>query len=76
MAVGATEMLDPVATPTPWLIDTEVAPVTCQPSTDDPPAAIVDGEAVNDSITATGADVTVTVTLALELPEAFVAVSV
>lgn len=51
MVVGLTLTLPPATAPTPWLIDSDVAPVTFQASVEDPPAVIVAGVAVNDEIT-------------------------
>ena len=74
--VGLTEVLEPATAPTPWSMETEVAPVKFQARTDDPPAVMFEGEAVKEPITGTGNADTVTVTLAVALPEEFVAVSV
>ena len=76
VVVGLTEVLEPATAPTPWSMETEVAPVKFQASTDDPPAVMFEGEAVKEPITGTGNADTVTVTLAVALPEVFVAVSV
>jgi len=54
-------------------MDTDVAPATLHASTELPPGAMVEGDAVNERIVGAA---TVTVTLAVELPDAFVAVSV
>jgi hypothetical protein len=53
-----------------------VAPETFQESVDEFPHTIVEGDAAKLVMTGTGAGVTVTVRLAVELPEALVAVSV
>ena len=65
----------PVTGPTPWSIESVVAPVTVQESVELPPGAIDVGDAVNEAITGTGTT-TVTVAVRVELPKAFVAVSV
>ena len=44
-------MLDPVTVPTPWLIDTDVAPVTLHARVDEPPGAMLEGVALNDAMT-------------------------
>jgi hypothetical protein len=77
VAVGLTDVLVvPVTGPTPWSIESVVAPVTLQESVELAPGAIDAGDAVNDAITGTGTAVTVTVAVAVELPEEFMAVRV
>ena len=44
-------MLDPVTAPTPWLIETEVAPDTLQARVEDEPEVMVEGVAVNEEMT-------------------------
>ena len=77
VVAGLTDVLVvPVTTPTPWSIESVVAPVTLQESVELAPGAIEVGDAVKDAITGTGTAVTVTVAVAVELPEEFVAVRV
>ena len=66
-------MLDPVTGPMPWLMERSTAPSTLQARTDAPPGTTVGGVALKELMT--GAR-TVTVVLAVTLPEAFVAVRV
>ena len=67
--------VNPLTVPTLLSIESEVAPVTLQDNAAAVPAFTVAGVAVNDEITG-GAGVTVTVTFAVVLPPALVAVSV
>ena len=76
MTDGLTAALEPETTPTPWLIESSVAPLTLHDRTDVFPTVIVGGEAVKDATTGAGTGVTVTVALAFALPEEFVAVRV
>ena len=62
--------------PIPLSIDIDVAPETTHARVDDPPAAMLEGEAVKDVKTGSGAAVTVTVVVAVTGPLALVAVSV
>ena len=72
--VGETTLLVvPVTAPTPLSMEREVAPVTVQASVELAPEAIEVGVAVKEVIT--GPEPTVTVTVAVELPPALVAVS-
>jgi hypothetical protein len=72
VAPGATVRLVPVTAPMPWSMEIEVAPVTVQLSVLDPPRSI--GVALK--VAMTGFDSTVTVALAVTLPETFEAVMV
>jgi len=74
VALGFTEVLDPVTVPTPWSMVSVFAPATDHESADEEPGATVEGVAVNDAMTGTG--ITVMVVLAVVLPASFVAVSV
>jgi hypothetical protein len=72
LAVGLTERLVPVTIPIAGLIDTVVAPVTCQDSVEDSPELIVPGLALNEEIVGI---LTVMVTERVVDPLPFVAVS-
>jgi len=76
VAAGVTVVLDPVTVPMPWFREMEVAPLTLHASTEDSPGRIVEGAAVKEFTTGTGTAETATVTSAVELPAAFVAVRV
>jgi hypothetical protein len=51
VVAGVTEVLDPVTAPTPWLIDSVVAPETLHDSVEDWPDVMLDCVAVKDEIT-------------------------
>jgi hypothetical protein len=56
VAVGVTSLVVvPVTTPIPWLIDSEVAPVTLHDNVVDPPTVTDVEEAVNEEITGAAA---------------------
>ena len=75
--VGDTDTEVPVTVPTPGLIDSDVAPVTLHDSVALCPDCMDDGLDVNVWIDGEEpVAVTVTVTAAVLLPDAFVAVSV
>jgi len=74
VAAGFTDVLVPVTVPTPWSMVSVVAPVSDQESADEDPGATTEGAAVNEEMTGTG--ITVTMTLAVVLPAALVAVRV
>jgi hypothetical protein len=74
---GLTLVLAPVTTPTPWSMETLVAPVTLQDRVELWPAWIDAGVAKNDAMTGTDpAGVTVTIAVWVAEPAALVAVSV
>jgi hypothetical protein len=73
---GETDTEVPVTVPTPWSIDTEVAPLTVHDSTELCPPGIDGGLATNDWIVGPALLPTVTARVAVMLPDAFVAVSV
>jgi len=74
VALGLTDVLVPVTVPTPWSMVSLFAPATDHESADGEPGATVEGVAVNEAMTGKGT--TLTVTLAVVLPTAFVAVRV
>ena len=61
VADGLTDLLVPVTEPTPWLMESVVAPLTFQARVDEPPEAIEAGVAVKEEMTGALAGVTVTV---------------
>jgi hypothetical protein len=75
--VGVTTFVPegPVTVPTPWLMERDVAPLVVQARVALWPRAIVAGVTVKELIATLGAR-TVTVAVAVELPEALLAVSV
>ena len=61
VADGLTNLLVPATEPTPWLMDSEVAPFTFQARVDEPPEMMDVGVAVKDETTGAFAGATVTV---------------
>ena len=74
--MGVTTTLVPVTVPTPWSIESVVAPVTTQARVEEPPREMVDGVAVKEVNTGSGALVTVTRAECDTEPAALVAVMV
>jgi hypothetical protein len=58
-------VLVPVTVPTPWSIESDVAPLTLHERVEDSPGEMVEGEAVKKAMTGTWPELTTTVTVAV-----------
>ena len=76
VVVGRTVVLVPVTGPTPWSIESSVAPSTFQESTLDSPPAIAAGAAVKDTMVGRPEAPTVRTSAVVVVPVAFAAVTV
>ena len=76
VATGMTVVLVPTTGPTPWSIESVVAPVTVQASTVDPPTATDGGVAVKDEMVGGTGAPTVRTSATVVAPAAFEPVTV